>query len=77
MNRSFAGEENSLFFTYQLPSGKRGFGISAVRYTVEYNLQADGFPEQFLSETFDAIEESFRFPPNDRIDYLKDLAKRK
>jgi hypothetical protein len=76
-DRAFAGEENVIFHTYERPDGKRGFGISVVHNTVQYNVQADGFPDPFLKETIDALERSFRFAPDSRVDFLKRLAKRR
>jgi hypothetical protein len=69
--RTFAGEENVIFYAYEAPNRSRGFGVSVVRNGVQYSIEAEGFPDRFLRDTFAALESSFRFATGERVNYLK------
>jgi len=75
--KKLAGEDNIFFFEYETPNKKNGIGMSAVHYAIQYNLQIDGIPKHVSDYTINCLLPSFRFAPDERIDHLKRLAKKR
>ncbi len=71
--RSFAGETNAIFSFCVRPDQVNGFGISVVRDTIQYNIHANGLPEQFLANTITVLEASCQAPSSQRIDKLEEI----